>query len=60
MEHKEIINEVSEFASKEQMLLIIVQRMRDEWKLIKFELRDFRETMASILVNVEPIWELLD
>ena len=60
MEHKDIINEVSEFATKEQLLLSIVQRMKDEWKQIKFELKEFRETMTCILVNVEPIWELLD
>ena len=34
--------------------------MKDEWKQIKFELKEFRETMTCILVNVEPIWELLD
>ena len=34
--------------------------MRDEWKSVRFDLEDFRDSGTVILTGVQPIWDLLD
>lgn len=60
MEMLEDIAEVSEIATKERQLESQVNKMRDEWKSVRFELEDFRDSGSVILTGVQPIWDLLD
>ena len=60
MEMLEDIAEVSEIATKERQLESQVNKMRDEWKSVRFELEDFRDSGTVILTGVQPIWDLLD
>jgi dynein heavy chain len=34
--------------------------MRDEWRHIKFDLNEFRDSGTYVLKGAEPIWDLLD
>jgi len=34
--------------------------MQDEWKLVKFEMVEYRDSGATTLAGVQPIWDLLD
>jgi dynein heavy chain len=60
MEILEDITDVSEIASREKKLEDAIQKMRDEWRNIKFELAPFRESETFILKGAEPIWDVLD
>lgn len=60
MEIIEDINEISEFASREKKLEDSIQKMKDEWKHMKFELSEFRDSGTHVLKGAEPIWDLLD
>ena len=60
MEIIEEINEISDFASREKKLEDAIQKMKDEWRHIKFELAEFRDSGTHVLKAAEPIWDLLD
>ena len=60
MEILDDIAEVSEIATKERQLESQVNKMRDEWKSVRFDLEDFRDSGTVILTGVQPIWDLLD
>ena len=60
MEILEEINEVSDCASREKKLEDAIQKMKDEWRHIKFELAEFRDSGTHVLKGAEPIWDLLD
>jgi hypothetical protein len=34
--------------------------MRDEWKTVRFDLEDYRDSGTVTLTGVQPIWDLLD
>lgn len=57
---QEEINEISDCASREKKLEDTIQKMKDEWKHIKFELAEFRDSGTHVLKGAEPIWDLLD
>ena len=56
----EEINDISDCASRERKLEDAIQKMKDEWRHIKFDLADFRDTGTWVLKGAEPIWDLLD
>lgn len=56
----EEINDISEIASRERKLEDAIFKMRDEWKHIKFDLAEFRDSGTYVLKGAEPIWDLLD
>ena len=56
----EEINEISDFASREKKLEDSIIKMRDEWKHVKFDLVEFRDSGTYVLKAAEPIWDLLD
>jgi len=60
MEIIEEINDISDCASREKKLEDAIQKMKDEWKYIKFELQPFRDSGTHVLKAAEPIWDLLD
>ena len=60
MEIIDDISEVSEIATKERQLESQVNKMRDEWKTVRFDLEDYRDSGSCILTGVQPIWDLLD
>jgi dynein heavy chain len=60
MTFKEIINDISDTASREAKLEDTIVKMRTEWRDIKFELNEFRTSESWVLKGAEPIWELLD
>ncbi|CAD8148668.1 unnamed protein product [Paramecium octaurelia] len=60
MDLKEEIREISETASKQSSFERSINKMKSEWKNIKFELIQFRDTDTHILKSVEPILDKLD
>lgn len=60
MNFKEEIRDISEIATKEQGFEKIINKMKSEWRNVKFELTIFRDTGAYILKGVEPILDRLD
>ena len=60
MDLKEEIREISETASKQSSFERSINKMKSEWKNIKFELSQFRDTDTHILKSVEPILDKLD
>ena len=52
MEIIDDISEVSEIATKERQLESQVNKMRDEWKTVRFDLEDYRDSGSIILVGV--------
>ena len=60
MEFADILDEVAERASKEQALETAKLKMEREWDDIEFTLVPYKDTGTFILVNNDPIWELLD
>ena len=34
--------------------------MQDEWKLVKFDLEEYRDSEVPVLQGVQLIWDLLD
>lgn len=57
---KEDIREISEIASKEKGFEKILNKMRSEWKHIKFEIIAYKDTETFIMKAVEPILDKLD
>ena len=55
MEVKEQIRDISEIGSKEQSYEKVILKMKQEWKLVKFELALFRDTETYVLKDLEPI-----
>jgi dynein heavy chain len=60
MEAKDQIKEISEIASKENSFVRLLTTLRQEWKQINFETKEFRTTGRYILKNIEPIIDKLD
>eukprot|EP00360_Condylostoma_magnum_P001605 CAMPEP_0168317136 /NCGR_PEP_ID=MMETSP0210-20121227/22889_1 /TAXON_ID=40633 /ORGANISM="Condylostoma magnum, Strain COL2" /LENGTH=61 /DNA_ID=CAMNT_0008311891 /DNA_START=702 /DNA_END=887 /DNA_ORIENTATION=- len=60
MEHIEAIEEISERATRELSLETAKRMMEREWDDLKFQLADYKDTGIPIMVNNEPIWELID
>lgn len=60
MEIVDEIIEISAIATKERQLESQLNKMNDEWKTVKFELEEFRDSEVVILKGVQIIWDLLD
>lgn len=60
MDIVEEVNDISDCASREKKLEDAIQKMKDEWKFIKFELQEFRDSGTHVLKGAEPIWDMLD
>lgn len=60
LELLEEIGDISDCASREKKLEDAIQKMKDEWKHIRFELQEFRNSGTYILKAAEPIWDMLD
>ena len=60
MDFKDQINEISEIASKEKGFERLLTKMRNDWRLVKFELGEYRNTGVSILRQLDPILDQLD
>ena len=56
----EDINEISDCSSRERKLEETMAKMREEWRHVKFELAEFRDSGTFVLKSAEPIWDLLD
>ena len=60
MNLKDDVREVSEIASKELGFEKIINKMKSEWRNIKFECVLFRDSGTYILRAVEPVLDKLD
>ncbi len=60
MQYKEEIREIAEISDKEQGFERIMNKMKSEWRNIRFDLVEFRDTGAYILRGIEPILDKLD
>jgi dynein heavy chain len=60
MENREEIRDISEKASKEMGFEKTINKMKSEWRTIKFEMTMFRDTGTYILKGIEPIFDKLD
>ena len=60
MEFKDQINEISEIASKEKGFERLLMKMRSDWRTVKFELGEYRNTGVAILRQLDPILDQLD
>ena len=60
MLYVEEINEISHYAGREKKLEDQVHKMRDEWKNVRFDLLEYKNTGTYQLHKPESIWELLD
>ena len=60
MELREEIRDISDIATKELGFEKIINKMKSEWRTIKFEVTLFRDTGVYILKAVEPILDKLD
>jgi dynein heavy chain, axonemal len=60
MDIVEEINDISDCASREKKLEDAIQKMKDEWRYIKFELAEYRESGTHVIKGAEPIWDMLD
>jgi len=49
MEISDMIVELSGIATKERQLELQLNKMNDEWKSVKFELAEFRDSEVHIL-----------
>ena len=60
MELKEEIRDISEKASKEMGFEKGINKMKSDWRNIRFELVLFRDTGTHILKAIDPIFDKLD
>jgi dynein heavy chain len=60
MDHKDVIAEVSDKATRENILEQGKVRMEREWDDIRFKVVAYKKTGTFIIVENEEIWELLD
>ncbi len=60
MEVRDQIRDISEIASKEQSFEKVILKMKQEWKLMKFETGLFRDTETYVLKDLDPIQDKLD
>ena len=60
MEIVDEIIEISAIATKERQLESQLNKMNDEWKSVKFELAEYRDSEVYIVQHVQNIWDLLD
>jgi len=60
MAHVEEINEIADCAQREKKLEDAISKMKDDWKHVKFELSEFKDSGVSVIRGAEPIWDLLD
>ncbi len=58
MELKEEIRDISEIASKELGFEKILNKMKGDWRIIKFELAPFKDTY--LIKAIDPILDKLD
>lgn len=54
------IIEISAIATKERQLESQLNKMNDEWKTVRFELAEYRDSEVHVLQGVQSIWDLLD
>lgn len=54
------IIEISAIATKERQLESQLSKMNDEWKSVKFDLQEYRDSEVYVLQGVQMIWDLLD
>lgn len=59
-EPKQILEEVSEYASKEYSLERTLDKMANEWQGVKFEYSEWRDTGTCILKALDETQMLLD
>ncbi len=57
---KEEINRISEMATKEKHFEKILNKMKSEWKNIKLEMVQFRDTDTQILKGTDVVMDKLD
>ena len=55
-----MIVEISGIATKERQLELQLNKMNDEWKSVRFEMAEYRDSDVHILQGLQPIWDLLD
>ena len=60
LEHMEVIEEISEYASKEYSLEKTLDKMQHEWSGVNFDRMDWRETGTTILRGIDDIQAILD
>lgn len=60
MDFLDIIEEVSEKATREIALENGKFAMEREWEEIRFNLVAYKQTSTYIMIDNEPIWQLLD
>ena len=60
MKYVDEIVEISVTATKEKQMFSQFSKMNDAWKLVKFELTDYRDSGVYILQSVQNIWDILD
>ncbi|CAH8492971.1 unnamed protein product, partial [Dicrocoelium dendriticum] len=58
--HLDQLEEVGAAAAKEHQLETTMAKMKDEWRLMRFELLPYRDTGISILSAIDDIQVLLD
>jgi len=54
------ISEVSDIATREKKLEEQIVKMLAEWKHLKFDVQDYKDSQTYMLVGIQPIWETLD
>ena len=52
--------EISAIATKERQLESQLDKMNDEWKSVRFELAEYRDSEVHVLQGIQSIWDLLD
>lgn len=60
MDHKEVITEISDKASRENILEQGKSKMENEWNDIRFTVIPYRKTNTFVLDDNTDIWELLE
>ena len=60
LEHMEVIEEISEYASKEYSLEKTLDKMQHEWSGVSFDRMDWRDTGTTILRGIDDIQAILD
>ena len=56
----EDIAHISDIATREKKLENDIIKMQNEWKNLKFETNDYKDSGTQVLIGIQPIWDLLD